>query len=50
MRLFRLQEPLWDHWLLIRCDRKDHVDRTYYVAFGPMKTTLPYLVRVVGRR
>ncbi len=46
LRLFRLQEPPWDHWLLIRRNRKDHADKAYYVTFGPMQTTLVDLVRV----
>ncbi|WP_143271995.1 hypothetical protein [Azospirillum brasilense] len=50
MRLFRLQEPPWDHWLLIRRNRKDHADKACYVTFGPMETTLADLVRVAGRR
>lgn len=50
LRLFRLQEPPWDHWLLIRRNRKDHADKAYYVTFGPMQTTLADLVRVAGRR
>ncbi|KAA1052993.1 Mobile element protein [Azospirillum argentinense] len=50
LRLFRLQEPLWDHWLLIRRNRKNHADKAYYVTFGPMETTLADLVRVAGRR
>ncbi|OYD84332.1 transposase [Azospirillum brasilense] len=50
LRLFRLQEPPWDHWLLIRRNRKDHADKACYVTFGPMETTLADLVRVAGRR
>ncbi|CAO3453158.1 hypothetical protein [Azospirillum argentinense] len=50
LRLFRLQEPPWDHWLLIRRNRKNHADKAYYVTFGPMETTLADLVRVAGRR
>jgi SRSO17 transposase len=50
LRLFWLQEPPWDHWLLIRRNRKDHADKACYVTFGPMDTTLTDLVRVAGRR
>jgi SRSO17 transposase len=50
LRLARLQEPPWDHWLLIRRNRKDPEDLAYYVAFGPAAISLATLARVAGRR
>ena len=50
LRLTRLQQPPWDHWLLVRRSRKDPKDLAYYVAFGPDRTTLAALARVAGRR
>ena len=50
VRLVRLQEPPWDHWLLIRRSRKKPEDRAYYVVFGPADTSLATLARVAGRR
>jgi SRSO17 transposase len=50
LRLTRLQQPPWDHWLLIRRSRKDPKDLAYYVVFGPHRTTLAALARVAGRR
>jgi len=50
VRLFRLQEPPWDHWLLIRRSRKDPKDRAYYVVFARAETTLPELAGVAGLR
>jgi len=50
MRLTRLQQPPWDHWLLVRRGRKDPKDLAYYVVFGPAATTLATLARVAGRR
>lgn len=50
LRLTRLQEPPWDHWLLVRRSRKDPQDLAYYVVFGPNRTTLATLARVAGRR
>jgi SRSO17 transposase len=41
LRLFRLQPPPWDHWLLVR---------RYFVVFGPDDATLAALARVAGRR
>jgi SRSO17 transposase len=48
--LFRLAEPEWEHWLLVRrsIDKPDEV--AYYVAFAPAGTTLLELVHVAGRR
>jgi SRSO17 transposase len=50
LRLARLQQPPWDHWLLVRRSRKDPKDLAYYVVFGPAATTLATLARVAGRR
>jgi SRSO17 transposase len=50
LRLTRLQQPPWDHWLLIRRSRKDPKNLAYYVVFGPDRTTLATLARVAGRR
>jgi SRSO17 transposase len=49
-RLFRLQEPPWDHWLLVRRSIADPTDLAYFVGFGPDDTTLATLARVAGRR
>jgi SRSO17 transposase len=50
LRLTRLQEPPWEHWLLVRRNRKDPKDLAYYVVFGPDRTTLATLAQVAGRR
>jgi SRSO17 transposase len=50
VRLVRLQEPPWDHWLLLRRNRKDPKNLAFYVVFGPAKTSLATLARVAGRR
>src|ERR671916_2299028 len=50
LRLTRLQQPPWDHWLLVRRSRKDPKDLAFYVVFGPDRTTLAALARVAGRR
>lgn len=50
VRLTRLQQPPWDHWLLVRRSRTDPKDLAYHVAFGPDRTTLATLARVAGRR
>src|ERR687893_352227 len=50
LRLTRLQQPPWDHWLLVRRSRKDPKDLAYYVVFGPDQTSLATLARVAGRR
>jgi len=50
LRLARLQQPPWDHWLLVRRSRKDPKDLAYYVVFGPDRTTLTTLAQVAGRR
>jgi SRSO17 transposase len=50
VRLVRLQEPPWDHWLLVRRNRKNPEDLAFYVVFGPARTSLATLARVAGRR
>jgi SRSO17 transposase len=50
VRLTRLQQPPWDHWLLVRRSRTDPKDLAYYVAFGPDRTTLATLAQAAGRR
>jgi SRSO17 transposase len=50
VRLMRLQEPPWEHWLLVRRSRRDPEDLAYYVVFAPEDTTLATLARVAGRR
>jgi SRSO17 transposase len=50
VRLVRRQEPPWDHWLLVRRNRKNPEDLAFYVVFGPAKTSLATLARVAGRR
>lgn len=48
--LFRLQEPEWGHWLLVRRSLDDPEELAYYVVFGPAGATLQELARVAGRR
>src|SRR3954452_3981107 len=43
----RLQQPPWDHWLLVRRHPSKPDQFAYYVVFGPADTTL---ARVAGRR
>jgi SRSO17 transposase len=50
VRLLRLQEPPWDHWLLVRRSLRDPSDQAYYVVFAPMETTLAELAGVAGLR
>jgi len=49
-RLFRLPDPGWEHWLLVRCSLSDPRELAYYVVFGPADATLEDLVRVAGTR
>lgn len=48
--LFRLPDPGWNHWLLVRRSISDPKDLAYYVCFGPADTSLEDLVRVAGTR
>src|SRR3954465_13635738 len=50
VRLMRLQQPPWDHWLLVRRHPSKPDQFAYYVVFGPADTTLATLARVAGRR
>jgi hypothetical protein len=50
VRLCRLQQPPWDHWLLVRRRLEKPDELAYYVVFGPAATTLATLARVAGRR
>lgn len=50
VRLFRLQRPPWDHWLLIRRSRRDPSDCAYYVVYAPAATSLAELAGVAGLR
>jgi SRSO17 transposase len=50
VRLVRLQEPPWDHWLLVRRSIADPEDLAYFVVFGPAGSRLLDLARVAGRR
>ena len=50
VRLVRLQEPPWDHWLLVRRSIADPADLAYFVAFGAAGLRLVDLARVAGRR
>jgi SRSO17 transposase len=50
VRLMRLQQPPWDHWLLIRRHPSKPDKLAYYVVFGPADTSLATLARVAGRR
>jgi SRSO17 transposase len=50
VRLMRLQQPPWDHWLLIRRHPSKPDQLAYYVVFGPADTSLATLARIAGRR
>jgi SRSO17 transposase len=50
VRLMRLQQPPWDHWLLVRRHPSKPAELAYYVVFGPADTTLATLARVAGQR
>jgi SRSO17 transposase len=50
VRLVRLQEPPWEHWLLVRRSIADPADLAYFVAFGAAGLRLLDLARVAGRR
>jgi SRSO17 transposase len=50
VRLMRLQQPPWDHWLLVRRHPSKPDQFAYYVVFGPADTTLATLARVAGQR
>lgn len=50
VRLVRLQEPPWEHWLLVRRSIADPEDLAYFVVFSPVGLRLVDLARVAGRR
>src|SRR6516164_385893 len=50
LRLFRLQSPPWDHWLLVRRSIFDPADMAFYVTFAPDTTELKELAAVAGRQ
>ncbi len=50
VRLVRLPDPGWDHWLLVRRSLADPTELAYYVVFGHDDATLEELVRVAGTR
>jgi SRSO17 transposase len=50
VRLVRLQEPPWEHWLLVRRSIADPEDLAYFIVFGPATARLIDLARVAGRR
>ena len=50
VRLMRLQQPPWDHWLLVRRHPNKPDQLAYYVVFGPADTTLAALADIAGRR
>ncbi len=50
VRLVRLQEPPWDHRLVVRRSIADPEDLAYFVVFGPAAARLLDLARVAGRR
>jgi SRSO17 transposase len=50
VRLIRLQQPPWEHWLLVRRHPSKPDNLAYYVVFGPADTTLATLARIAGRR
>jgi SRSO17 transposase len=50
VRLMRLQQPPWDHWLLVRRHPSKPDQLAYYVVFGPADTSLATLARIAGRR
>jgi SRSO17 transposase len=50
VRLMRLQQPPWEHWLLVRRHPSRPDKLAYYMVFGPADTSLATLARVAGRR
>jgi SRSO17 transposase len=50
VRLIRLPQPPWDHWLLVRRHPSKPDQLAYYVVFGPVDTSLATLARIAGRR
>jgi SRSO17 transposase len=50
VRLMRLQQPPWDHWLLVRRHPSKPDQLAYYVVFGLADTSLVTLAHVAGQR
>lgn len=50
VKLYRLAEPEWGHWLLVRRNVAKPEELAYYVVFGPAGTALPEAVGVAGTR
>lgn len=50
VRLFRLPQPPWEHWLLARRSLAKPDEIAFYVVFGPADTSLLTLARVAGQR
>jgi SRSO17 transposase len=48
--LYRLPEPGWGHWLLVRRSVGKPEELAYYVVFGPAETTLAEAAQVAGTR
>jgi SRSO17 transposase len=48
VRLARLLEPGWSHWLLVRRRLSDPTELAYYVCFAPAQARLQDLVCVAG--
>jgi SRSO17 transposase len=48
--LYRMPEPEWGHWLLVRRSVAKPEELAYYVVFGASGTTLPEAVQVAGTR
>jgi SRSO17 transposase len=48
--LYRMPEPEWGHWLLVRRSVAKPEELAYYVVFGAAGTTLPEAVPVAGTR
>jgi SRSO17 transposase len=48
--LYRMPEPEWGHWLLVRRSVAKPEELAYYVVFGAAGTTLPEAVQVAGTR
>jgi SRSO17 transposase len=50
VRLARLSQRKWGHWLLVRRSIAKPEEVAYYVAFGPADTSMKTLVEVAGMR
>jgi SRSO17 transposase len=45
-----VEEPRWEHWLLVRRSIEKPEELAYYVVFCPVGTVLQELVQVAGKR